>query len=225
MRKVISCVLTFSVVMMMMFGLGCRVSSVSGTVTHTRTTGPNGTTRTTTVGGTITITPFNLTSLSSGDFYIVADLANAWQIDSSSSLTPKLEVTKELSNGQFSTATFDMVLDTATSVSEVDKTTTPFVYRLSDANSFSSFISSTGYSEGEELSYSFSFPITQVNCNISGDYLNHVRLGSGSEVVYLGAFTYRVTPNLISTCDDDIEVVNVSIGGKDSINDFLESLY
>lgn len=225
MRKVISCVLTLSMVATIIFGLGCRVSSVSGTVTRTRTTGPNGTTTTTTVGGTVVITPFNLTSLSSGNFYVVVDLANAWQIDSASSLTPKLEVTKELSNGQLSTATFDMVLDGTNSISNVDKTTTPFVYRLNDANSFSSFISSTGNSEGEGIGYRFSFPITQVNCDVSGDYMNHLRLGSGSEIVYLGSFTYRVTPSLVASCDDDIEIVNVSTGGKDSINEFIDSLY
>jgi len=218
MRKNVSCVLALCLLLTMGLGLGCHVTSVSGTMSRTRTTGPNGTTTTTTVGGTIVIAP-HLTSLSSGDFYVVIDSADAWQISN-----PKLEITKPTSNGS-STEIFDLEPDETASVSNIDKTTTPYVYKLTDTSSFSSFISTLEDSVDQELSYSLSFETTQIGCDVSGDYLNHLRFGSGSELVYLGAFTYRVTPSLIATCDDDVEIVNVSIGGKDSINEFLSNLY
>lgn len=223
MKKILSRILALSLMTGLVAVSGCRVSGVGGTVTHTDTTGPAGRTETTTVGGTITINRYNSSPLENGDFYVVVDLANPWQIDTATGTSSMLEITRS-QNGQIATAGFDLYIDQTAVVSQIDKTTTPIVFRLSDTNAFSSFMASTGSVDGE-ISYQFSFPTRQVGCDISGDYLNHVRFGSGDEVVYLGAYTYRVTPNLMESCYDDIEITNASIGGKEPINDFLDDLF
>ncbi len=157
-------------------------------------------------------------NFSSGDLYFIHDRSNNFQFTD-----PKLNVSRTDAYGNTYTSSFDLISDTYNQslVSPIDSSTSPYVYKVDDVNAYNSFVSATP--DGETIVADISFNTEAIDCRV-GNYVNHIRMGSGNKSVYLGSYAYRITNNsAIGSCN--YSLTNQSFVGVDPIADFLDGIY
>lgn len=191
--------------------VGCpraRVQDVSGTVTVNC---PPGARCTRTVSGTIRIT-FPFSEFSANDEYAgILDLSNEWIPVDTPASSARIKLID--SSGGFVEDEFELVRVEDTTVSAVDKDTTPVVFAYADPSEVDAFFSnnlSFFDNENDIVEMTFLTTIERVQCQTpTGKYPTHLRYLDSNGITFFTTlqFNYTEPENYHQGCDEGSLVI------------------